>query len=186
MAWNQGIDLYGCDDNRLLKGFEYVAKWNLGHGVPYTAWTWKYGAPDIWSGSQNLTAPSADSRGALRPIRESIYHHYVNCRGIDTPYVAEYAKKVRPEGGGFDQLGFGTLAFSRPKAIVSAETPVPSQGATVDTGTTTAAEQSATDRPGGPGHRAAEGISGNRRGRSRSRGRHRSAGHRGRRHWPAP
>ncbi|MGH1555372.1 hypothetical protein ACRAWF_36650 [Streptomyces sp. L7] len=23
MAWNQGIDLYGYDDNRLLKGFEY-------------------------------------------------------------------------------------------------------------------------------------------------------------------
>ncbi|MFF8902194.1 hypothetical protein ACF082_32480 [Streptomyces lydicus] len=63
--------------------------------------------------------------------------------------MTEYAKKVRPEGGGFDQLGFGMLAFSRPKAIVSAETPVPSQGATVDTGTTTAAEQSATDGSGG-------------------------------------
>ncbi|GHE13729.1 hypothetical protein GCM10010339_81660 [Streptomyces alanosinicus] len=158
MAWNQGIDLYGYDDNRLLKGFEYVAKWNLGHDVPYTAWMWNYGAPGVWSGSQNLTAPSADSRGARRPIWESIYHHYVNRRGLDAPYVTEYAKMVRPEGGGgnygegggFDQLGFGTLAFTRPKAIVPAGAPVPSQGTTAGTATAPAAGRPATDGSGGP------------------------------------
>jgi hypothetical protein len=44
------------------------------------------------------------------------------------------AAKVRPEGGGgdygtgggLDHLGFGTLAFTRDKAIVSATTPTPS------------------------------------------------------------
>jgi hypothetical protein len=35
MAWNQGDDLYGYDNNRLLKGAEYVAKYNLGKEVPY-------------------------------------------------------------------------------------------------------------------------------------------------------
>ena len=30
MAWKQGDDLYGYDDNRFLKGCEYVAKYNLG------------------------------------------------------------------------------------------------------------------------------------------------------------
>ena len=30
MAWNQGIDLYGYDDNRFLKGAQYVAKWSMG------------------------------------------------------------------------------------------------------------------------------------------------------------
>jgi hypothetical protein len=137
MAWNQGIDLYGYDDNRLLKGFEYVAKWNLGHDVPYTSWTWNYGSPGVWSGSQTLTAASPASRGQLRPTWESIYHHYVNRRGLDAPYVTAYAAKVRPEGGGgnygagggFDQLGFGTLAFTRDKAIVSAPTPAPTPSA---------------------------------------------------------
>ncbi len=35
MAWNQGNDLYGYDDNRFLKGAEYVAKYNLGDSVLY-------------------------------------------------------------------------------------------------------------------------------------------------------
>jgi hypothetical protein len=30
VAWNQGVDLYGWDDNRILKGFEYTAKYGLG------------------------------------------------------------------------------------------------------------------------------------------------------------
>ena len=34
-AWIQGIDLYQALDNRLLKGFEYTAKYNLGFDVPY-------------------------------------------------------------------------------------------------------------------------------------------------------
>ncbi len=35
IAWEQGVDLYGALDNRLALGFEYTAKYNLGHEVPY-------------------------------------------------------------------------------------------------------------------------------------------------------
>ncbi|MGD7654239.1 MAG: alginate lyase family protein, partial [Verrucomicrobiales bacterium] len=35
IAWCQGVDLYGAEDNRLLKGFEYTAKYNLGGDVPF-------------------------------------------------------------------------------------------------------------------------------------------------------
>ena len=35
IAWNQGLDLYAADDNRLRKGFEYTAKYNLGQDVPF-------------------------------------------------------------------------------------------------------------------------------------------------------
>ena len=36
IAWNQGIDLYGYDNNRLLRALEYVAKYNLGYDdVPF-------------------------------------------------------------------------------------------------------------------------------------------------------
>ncbi|GIT04810.1 MAG: hypothetical protein CM1200mP29_02210 [Verrucomicrobiota bacterium] len=30
VAWNQGVDLYGWGGNRILKGFEYTAKYGLG------------------------------------------------------------------------------------------------------------------------------------------------------------
>lgn len=43
MAWNQGIDLYGYDDNRFLKGAQYVAKWSMGGDVSYTANTRRKG-----------------------------------------------------------------------------------------------------------------------------------------------
>lgn len=128
MAWNQGIDLYGYDDNRVLKGVEYAAKWNLGHDVPFTSWTWNYGAPGVWSGSQTLTTAATSGRGGVRPIWESLYNHYVKRRGLDAPYVSEMAAKVRPEGGGgdygtgggLDHLGFGTLAFTRAAATAAA------------------------------------------------------------------
>lgn len=42
-AWSQGVDLYGYDDNRVLKGAEYVAKYNLGCDVPFTEYTWGTG-----------------------------------------------------------------------------------------------------------------------------------------------
>ncbi|MFE5581308.1 alginate lyase family protein [Kitasatospora sp. NPDC056531] len=130
MAWNQGIDLYGEDDNRFLKGAEYVAKYNLGEDVPFTRLTFQQGAPGVWSKTVDDAKPSADGRGDLRPIWAVIQNHYVNRRGLSAPYTAAMAAKVGPEGGGgdygpnsggFDQLGFGTLAFTRDKA----EAPVP-------------------------------------------------------------
>jgi hypothetical protein len=134
MAWNQGLDLYGYDDNRFLKGAEYVAKYNLGQDVPFTSFDVQQGAPGVWSGTQHFTKPSEDSRGSLRPIWVMIENHYVNRRGLSAPYTTAMAAKVAPEGGGgdygpnsggFDQLGFGTLAFTRPKTTTPASTPRP-------------------------------------------------------------
>jgi hypothetical protein len=122
MAWNQGIDLYGYDNNRFMGAAEYVAKYNLGNDVPYTPFTWYYGAPGVWSGSQTFTSAGADSRGSVRPIWEMPYNHYAKRRGLSVPNLAAIAATVRPEGGGgdyggasggFDQLGHGTLTFAR-------------------------------------------------------------------------
>ena len=121
MAWNQGHDMYGYADSRFLAGAEYVAQYNIGQSVPYTTYTWFYGAPSVWSGSQTFTSASPDSRGNVRPIWEMIYNHYVVRRGLSAPGLAQIAASVRPEGGGsqyggdsggFDQLGFGTLAYT--------------------------------------------------------------------------
>jgi hypothetical protein len=121
MAWNQGIDLYGAADNRILRGAEYVAKFNLGQAVPYTTYLWKKGAPGVWSGTETFTQASPSGRGQTRPIWEMIHHHYAGRRGLACPNVKAMAARQRPEGGGgdygpnsggFDQLGFGTLAFT--------------------------------------------------------------------------
>lgn len=112
MAWNQGEDLFGADDNRLLKGAEYVAKYNLGEDVPYTTYT----NSDV---TQKVISPQA--RAGKRPIWELVYNHYVVLKHLSAPYVTRYAALVRPEGGGgdygpnsggFDALGYGTLTFS--------------------------------------------------------------------------
>ncbi|MBT2517708.1 alginate lyase family protein [Streptomyces sp. ISL-90] len=128
MAWNQGIDLYGYDDSRFLKAAEYVAKYNLGYDVPFTTYNWQTGQTGAW---RSQTVISDAGRGQVRPVWELIYNHYVMRRGLTAPNVTEIAAQVRPEGGGgdygpnsggFDQLGFGTLAFSLP---AGASTPAP-------------------------------------------------------------
>jgi len=112
IAWNQGDDLFGADDNRFLKGAEYVAKYNLGHDVPYAL----YENSDV-----TQDEISARGRGPGRPIWELVYNHYVVLKGLSAPYITEAAKRLRPEdggegstSGGYDQLGYGTLTFTLP------------------------------------------------------------------------
>ena len=112
MAWNQGDDLFAYDNNRVLRGAEYAAQYNLGEDVPYTP----YKNSDV---TQEVI--SAGGRGNVRPVWELLYNHYVVLKGLKAPHVQAYALKVRPEGGGgnygpnsggFDQLGYGTLTFT--------------------------------------------------------------------------
>ena len=108
IAWNQGVDLYGAADNRLLRGFEYTAQYNLGQEVPFvsaTDTTGKYKAKHI----------SADHRGAWRPIYEMVWNHYAQRRHLPAPFTQQAAEKIRPEGpaAGADHPGFGTLLFTR-------------------------------------------------------------------------
>jgi hypothetical protein len=110
IAWNQGLDLYGAADNRLLKGFEYAAKYNLGYEVPFVSYRDK-------TGKYYHTKISEEGRGRLRPVWEMVYHHYHNRKGIDCPYTQQAAESVHPEGAGpyADCCGFGTLLFSLPE-----------------------------------------------------------------------
>ena len=108
IAWHQGVDLYGAADNRLLRGFEYTAKFNLGLEVPFVAatdTTGKYKAKKI----------SADRRGELRPIFEMVWNHFEKRRQLSAPFTKQAAEKIRPEGAaqGADHPGFGTLLFAQ-------------------------------------------------------------------------
>ncbi|MFE7269826.1 alginate lyase family protein [Streptomyces sp. NPDC057623] len=138
MAWNQGTDLYGYDDNRFLKGAQYVAKWALGGDVPFTANTRRKGAINGWSGSETVTEAAPVNPEMIRPIWAMIANHYTKRRGLSASYLTRIAARSAPEGGGgnygpdsggYDQLGFGTLAFTRDKATGTGTGGAPSPAA---------------------------------------------------------
>ncbi|TIC99795.1 hypothetical protein CH35J_006355 [Colletotrichum higginsianum] len=115
-SYNQGDDLFSYLNNRILAGSEYVAKYNLGHDVPFANFTNSHGT---------ATAISAAGRGELRPMWELLYAHYGVIKGLNASWTEEMrdytVKEARgPEGGGgdygpnsggYDQLGFGTLLY---------------------------------------------------------------------------
>ncbi|MFJ9584076.1 alginate lyase family protein [Streptomyces acidicola] len=119
MAWSQGEDLYGYDNNRFMKAAQYVAKYNLGEDVPFTTYRWGSGQN---CAQQTHTVISSASRGQVRPVWDILHYHYARRRGLSVPYITRMAESVRPEGGGgdygpnsggFDQLGFGTLMYAK-------------------------------------------------------------------------
>ena len=81
MAWEQGDDLWGALDNRLMKGMEYTAKYNLGYDVPFETWTDCTGLYNDW------TEPGSMGRGRIRCIYDLPYNHYVKRCGLKMPYT---------------------------------------------------------------------------------------------------
>ncbi|MGN0233735.1 MAG: alginate lyase family protein, partial [Bacteroidaceae bacterium] len=81
MAWMHGDDLYGVLDNRLMKGLEYTAKYNLGYDVPFETWTDCTGLYNDW------TEPGEMGRGKLWDVYRTPYDHYVKVKGLKMPYT---------------------------------------------------------------------------------------------------
>ncbi|HVM61346.1 MAG TPA: alginate lyase family protein [Verrucomicrobiae bacterium] len=113
IAWNQGLDLFGYENNKPLMLVEYFAKYNLTNPVPYVC----YDTCD----PVIQTVISTNSLGDIRPTWDLWYNHWVNLKGVAAPYTSQYAAMVRPEGGGgnygpnsggYDQLGYTTLTHS--------------------------------------------------------------------------
>jgi len=125
VAWNQGVDLYGWNDQRLLKGFEYSAKYGLGEKVPFQHYLDRTGKYGLGGRNNHYTEISPKSRGRFSPIFERVYHHYVHRRGIPAPYSKQVAEKKRPEGFNRDHLGLGTLTATRSRFQVEEPLRVP-------------------------------------------------------------
>ncbi|MGI5459028.1 alginate lyase family protein [Streptomyces sp. CA-249302] len=110
VAWNQGVDLWAFDDDRILANFEYTARYNLGGDVPFT--------PDLdRTGKYIKKTVSATSRGTLPPIYEMAYAHYSGVRGLDTPYTKAAVFRGTAgarvvEGGNDDLPSWGTFAYA--------------------------------------------------------------------------
>ena len=110
MAWNQGDDLYGYDDNRFLAAAEYVAKYNLGNDVPLrNLRQLRRRQSDGHLGDGAGRGPSHLGAG-LQPLRQSAR---VGCAGrgglCGTRASEGGGGDYGPNSGGYDQLGYGTL-----------------------------------------------------------------------------
>ncbi|CAM3593531.1 LamG-like jellyroll fold domain-containing protein [Paracidovorax anthurii] len=111
MAWNQGIDLYGYDNNRVLAGAEYVAMGNR-----YAAGTTSY--PDMpfttYRNQQvEQTVFSTAGQPSVRNEWSILYHHYVNRKGLAAPNCKAFAESRTETAADNDLPGFGTLAYAR-------------------------------------------------------------------------
>ncbi|NUO41365.1 MAG: Ig family protein [Streptomyces sp.] len=114
VAWNQGVDLWGFADHRILANAEYAAEYNLGGDVPFT--------PDLdRTGKYLKTTVSDKVRGTLPPIYEMYYAHYAGVRGLDTPYTKAAVFRGTAgarvvEGSNDDLPSFGTFAYAGTEA----------------------------------------------------------------------
>ncbi|KAJ5623201.1 hypothetical protein N7490_011806 [Penicillium lividum] len=86
VAQSQGVDLYGLGDNRLLKGSEYTAKYNLNETVAYDpAWhrceAVMVGAP--WPAISEYNKQISNTV----PVWDIIYYQYVVKRKLQGPWT---------------------------------------------------------------------------------------------------
>ncbi|MCP4847823.1 MAG: hypothetical protein GY899_07755 [Verrucomicrobiaceae bacterium] len=113
VAWNQGVDLYGWSDNRILEGYEYTAKYGLGEDVPFQYYLDRTGKYGFGGRHQNYKEISTISRGNFYPIFERVFNHYTARRGIPAPYSSRVVRMKSPEGFNNDHIGLGTLTHRR-------------------------------------------------------------------------
>ncbi|MET8975110.1 alginate lyase family protein [Streptomyces sp. NPDC004539] len=114
VAWNQGVDLWAFDDNRILANAEYAARYNLGGDVPFT--------PDLdRTGKYIKQTVSAIGRGSLPPVYEMYLAHYSGVRGLDAPNTRAAVFRGTGgtrlvEGSNDDLPSWGTFAYAGPTA----------------------------------------------------------------------
>ncbi len=118
VAWNQGVDLYGYNNNLYLRGLEYVCKYNLGNQVPYAH-------HQTCDEGHDETVVSPADQGDFPPILDMACAHYVNLKGLAAPYTAQAAARLRPDGGvtdwnSPDYFGFTSLTFYLPPIAAGA------------------------------------------------------------------
>ncbi len=76
-----GVDLWSAYDNRLMKGLEYTARYNLGYDVPFEKWKDLTGLYCEW------TEPGQMGRGSIRTIWKTAFNHYVGEKHLNMPYT---------------------------------------------------------------------------------------------------
>lgn len=117
IAYLQGDDLWSYHDHIVLKGAEYFARYNLGHSVPFVPYE---------AQGYIISNISSSSIGNYRPVWSIYYSTYVNQRNFTAQYVSEFYKtneveqgggSYGPNSGGYDQLGYGSIAYLTNKEV---------------------------------------------------------------------
>ena len=112
IAYHQGdTAVYESHDRLLLKGIDYMARYNLGYEVPYTS---------VYPWNHHNDAMSTDNRGgAVRevPMYEAAYNYYRYHSNADSSGYAYLEQLVNtqslsPEEISEDVSGMGTLLYS--------------------------------------------------------------------------
>ena len=108
---NQGEDAWRMDNDRVVKGLEYVAAYNTGvDDLPNEPYVRCYG--DVYT--------SMGDRGGGRSNWPRVVNYYENVRGVELPYCHKMMMSVGDgidngggfyggNSGGYDHLGFTTL-----------------------------------------------------------------------------
>ena len=92
IAWNQGLDLFSYDNNRLLGAAEHTAQYTLWKGVPYTYYNNCENANQFYI-SENYHGRLAASHFEL------VYNHYVVLKGLKAPNVKLFADAASSRAG---------------------------------------------------------------------------------------
>ena len=110
---NQGEDAWRQDNDRIIKGLEYVAAYNSGvDDLPNEPYTQRY--------NEVYAVMGEGGRGGGRPNWPRIVNYYENVRGVEVPYSRAMMMKAEDgidggggfyggNSGGYDHLGFTTL-----------------------------------------------------------------------------
>ena len=115
MAWNQGDDLFGLEDNLLLKGFEYMCRFNIAH--EYDAWKWDteadcanryfYYPATCWRRSSGRSFVVSNM-----PANEIIYNHYVVRKGLEAPWTEAMINTRGLTACGWEAPGYVAFTYT--------------------------------------------------------------------------
>ncbi len=105
IAWTQGVDLYSLADFRLAKGYEYTARYNLGHEVPFRRYR-------SINGRYDHKEISKRGRGYQGPIFEIAWNHYHGRLAHEMPFTRQIVQKQRPEKPRGEFVPWASLMFA--------------------------------------------------------------------------
>lgn len=94
---NQGFDIFGLNDNLLLKGAEYSAEYNLGNTVTYDP-SWYRCEAVLVNGPWSQIAEYGRGITSDYPIWNLYYYEYVVKRGLEATWTAQARDEEGFEG----------------------------------------------------------------------------------------
>lgn len=115
LAWTQGDDIYGYNDNQFLKACEYTSCYNVARlDVPFERYYYKQN----WTDGYWLEEVGSDARGNNRHMWDMPYYHYTKIKHAteaQTKYTyMGYKSKAAEKDNDNDLIGYSALMFGVP------------------------------------------------------------------------